>query len=51
MKSKRGHHHSTIIGDKMYVVYGFDDSDLADTEIIPISIKNIKLNSTITTIH
>ena len=35
-KLKRSAHQSTIIGDKMYSVGGFNGTYLVDTEIIPI---------------
>ena len=52
LKSVRTGHQSTIIGDKMYLVGGYNGlSRLADTEVIPISKNDKTLIPTIPTMH
>ena len=54
LKSERVGHQSTIIGNKMYSVGGFNfntDTCLADTEILPISKTDKTLHPTIPTMH
>ena len=52
LKSKRGFHQSTIIGDNIYLIGGFNGrSCLGDTKIIPISKNDETLMPTIPTMH
>ena len=51
LKSNRDRHQSTIISDKIYFVGGFNDSSLADTEVLPISNTDKILHLTIPTMH
>ena len=51
IKSLKVDHLSTIIGDKMCLVGGFNGSCSADTEIIPIRKKDKILNFTIPLMH
>ena len=51
LKSKRCAHQSTIIGNKMYLVGGYNGADLADTEIIPISKNDRTVIPTIPPMH
>ena len=51
MKSERCAHQSTIIGDKIYLVGGCNGTQLADTEIIPISKNDKTLMPRIPTMH
>ena len=51
LKSKRYAHQSTIIGDKMFLVGGFNDTDLADTAVIPISKQVKTVTSRIPAMH
>ena len=50
-KSKRRAHQSTIIGDKMYLVAGYNGTHVADTEIIPIKNNEKTLIPTIPLMH
>ena len=51
LKSKRCGHQSTIIGDKMYLVGGYNGFYSADTEVIPIRKKDQSLDSMIPAMH
>ena len=51
LKSRRCAHQSTIVGDKMYLVGGYNGTHLADTEIIPISKNDKTVIPTIPPMH
>ena len=53
LQTERVYHQSAIIKDQLYLIGGYDKdtNDLADTEIIPISKNDTRLNHTIPIMH